>query len=64
MPDEWPIGTMGWVSFGLSMGWESMSTSFKSQVNRVGKKFIFGSDLMANEVGKAIYEDFLPAALA
>ena len=30
----------------------------------VGSKFIFGSDLKDNEVGPAIYEDFLPKALA
>ena len=29
----------------------------------VGSKFIFGSDLKDNEVGPAIYEDFLPKAL-
>jgi hypothetical protein len=29
----------------------------------VSAKMINGSDLVANEVGKAIYEDFLPKAL-
>jgi NADPH:quinone reductase-like Zn-dependent oxidoreductase len=30
----------------------------------IGYKFIFGSDLAFNEVGKAIWEDFVPGALA
>jgi hypothetical protein len=41
-----------------------MSMLFKSKMKRVETKFIFGSDLMANEVSRAIYEDYLPAALA
>lgn len=32
--------------------------------NRIKTKAIFGSTLMDNEVGPAIYVDFLPAALA
>jgi hypothetical protein len=64
MPDEIPSGTIGWIFAGLSIGWSNLSMFFKSKVNRVGTKFIFGSDLMANEVSRAIYEGFLPAALA
>jgi hypothetical protein len=55
---------MGFVSFILSFLWFSVSVWFKSKVKRVGTKFIFGSDLMANEVSRVIYEDYLPAALA
>ncbi len=36
----------------------------KSKVKRVDTKSIFGSSLVANEVSRAIYEDYLPAALA
>jgi NADPH:quinone reductase-like Zn-dependent oxidoreductase len=63
-PDEWPSGQLSWASFALSMGWENLSTGFRSKVNCIEKKFIFGSDLMGNGVDKAIFEDFLPAALA
>lgn len=64
LPDQMPSSTIGWVSTGLSIGLSIMSMSLKSKVKRVDTKFIFGSDLMANEVSRAIYEDYLPAALA
>ncbi len=64
LPEEMPSSTLGWVSVGMGMTLSGITTSIKSMSNGVSKKFIFGSDLMANEVGKAIYEDFLPAALA
>ncbi|KAI9810550.1 MAG: hypothetical protein M1827_006223 [Pycnora praestabilis] len=64
MPKEMPSSMMGYASFGLSMGWFMASTTVKSKLKRVQTKFIFGSDLMVNEVGKIIYEDFLPEALA
>ncbi|MCJ1431663.1 hypothetical protein MMC27_001018 [Xylographa pallens] len=35
----------------------------KSKARSIGFKFIFGSTLSENEVGPAIYSDFLPAAL-
>lgn len=41
-----------------------LSVAVKSTIKGVDTKSIWGSDLMANEVGKVIYEDFLPAALA
>ena len=37
---------------------------FKSKARHIRTKFIFGSSLIDNGVGKAIYEDFLPEALA
>ncbi len=37
---------------------------FKSRTRHIGTKFIFGSSLVDNGVGKAIYVDFLPKALA
>jgi NADPH:quinone reductase-like Zn-dependent oxidoreductase len=64
LPDEIPSSAMGWMSAGLSIGMSSMSLTVKSKLKRVDSKFIFGSDLMANEVGRVIYEDFLPGALA
>jgi hypothetical protein len=46
------------------MTWWSVRISIKSRIKGVKSKFIFGSDLMANEVGNAVYRDFPPAALA
>ncbi|EOO00996.1 putative zinc-binding oxidoreductase protein [Phaeoacremonium minimum UCRPA7] len=48
----------------FTMNWAKLSTWRKAKTNGVGYKFLWGSDLMANEVGKAIFEDFLPEALA
>ncbi len=36
----------------------------RARSHRVGTKFIFGTSLKANEVSTAIYQDFLPDALA
>ena len=41
-----------------------ISVLVKAKINKVGMKFIFGTDLMENEVSKAIWHDFLPTALA
>jgi NADPH:quinone reductase-like Zn-dependent oxidoreductase len=59
-----PKTMLEFLSFGLSMGFTTISMGIKSKWNGVSSKFIWGSDLMANEVGSAIYEDFLPVALA
>jgi hypothetical protein len=37
---------------------------FKSKIRGVRSKFIFGTTLAFNGVGKMVYEDFLPYALA
>ena len=37
---------------------------FKSRARGIRTKFIFASSLVDNGVGKAVYEDFLPKALA
>ena len=42
----------------------SVSIRVKLRMRRIRTKFIFGSSLMDNEVGRVIYEDFLPGALA
>jgi hypothetical protein len=41
-----------------------VSNWFKSRARQIRTKFIFGSTLVDNEVGKAIYVDILPEALA
>ena len=63
-PDKLPSSGLGWVSFAAGIGVSTASMMVRSMVKGVGTKFIFGSDLMANDVGGAIYEDFLPTALA
>jgi len=42
----------------------NISAGFKSRTRGIRTKFIFGSSLVDNEVGAAIYVDFLPQALA
>ncbi|KAL0933795.1 zinc-binding dehydrogenase family superfamily [Colletotrichum truncatum] len=42
---------------------ESFVVLIKSKLNGVQTKFIWGSDVMVNNVGKAIYRDYLPVAL-
>ncbi|CAA9450402.1 MAG: Formyltetrahydrofolate deformylase [uncultured Rubrobacteraceae bacterium] len=42
----------------------SVSSQVRFRMRNIRTKFIFGSSLMDNEVGKVIYEDFLPQALA
>jgi len=48
----------------LRLSAASAATAIRSRRRRVRMKSIFGSTLMDNEVGEAIYVDFLPAALA
>ncbi|KAK3367741.1 zinc-binding oxidoreductase CipB [Podospora didyma] len=57
-------GALGMV--GALAGFVALSAKLavKAKVKGVTTKFIWGSDLMANEVGKAIWTEFLPAALA
>ena len=64
LPDEMPSSTMGWILTGMSMGWFSISLAFKSKVKGVNVKFVSGGDLVATELSRAIYEDFMPRALA
>jgi hypothetical protein len=42
----------------------NLSTAFKARAYGIRTKFIFGSSLADNEVGGAMYVDFLPPALA
>jgi hypothetical protein len=46
------------------MAWHGASMALKARTRGIGTKFIFGSSLMANEVGPMIYADFLPSTLA
>lgn len=42
----------------------NIATWFKCKARGINSKFIFGTTLVHNGVGKALYEDFLPYALA
>jgi NADPH:quinone reductase-like Zn-dependent oxidoreductase len=46
------------------MAGSTLSTALKSRTRGIRTKFIFGGSLADNEVGPAIYVDFLPQALA
>ena len=48
----------------LRQGLAGVPTAVRGRVRGVSSKFVFGSSLKNNEVGPAIYRDFLPAALA
>lgn len=59
-----PKGALDFPPFVLQVAYTVVSGNIKSRRNGVSSKMIFGSELIANEIGKAIYEDFLPQALA
>ncbi|CAO1604843.1 MAG: hypothetical protein LQ349_000481 [Xanthoria aureola] len=63
-PEKMPTTTVGLLGVILTFVVSNISVWFRAKIRRVDTKFIFGSDLMANEVSRVIYEDFLPAALA
>ena len=56
--------TTGFIKAIIGLIWWNVSVTLKAMFKRVSTKFIWGTDLMANEVGSMIYQDFLPDALA
>lgn len=64
MPSQIPPTGFNMVSFIARFLWFKVSTFVNCKVKRIGYKFIWGDDVMANDVGRAVYEDFLPKALA
>ena len=61
---HFPSGTLGIVRTMVGAIWQMMKVMVKARSKGIGMKFIFGTNLMANEVGAAVYNDFLPIALA
>lgn len=60
-----PPTSMGGVASMLwAMTSESVTATVRGKLSGVRSKFIWGTDVMANEVGAAIYQDFLPGAMA
>ena len=55
------LRTIGWVRQFLSF---TIRTAVTSRFNGTRATFVFGSSLAHNDLGRAIYEDFLPQALA
>ncbi|KAJ4343986.1 hypothetical protein N0V95_006471 [Ascochyta clinopodiicola] len=64
MPKQIPPTGLNLVSFISRFLWFKVSTFIQCKVKGVDYKFIWGDDVMENEVGGAIYRDFLPSALA
>lgn len=58
-----PKGGLDFPRFLLTVIGRVMWLTIKARMNGVRFEMINGSDLVANEVGRAVYEVFLPAAL-
>ena len=58
-----PKGVFGFPPFLFGVATEVISGTIRSRMKGVSTKFVNGGDLVGKEVGKAIYEDFLPKAL-
>ncbi|KAF2793248.1 putative quinone oxidoreductase [Melanomma pulvis-pyrius CBS 109.77] len=58
-----PKGILDFPGFMVGMVGHVVSGNVRLRLKGVSSKMINGVDLMANEVGKAVYEDFLPRAL-
>ena len=63
-PAELPSGMLGMLGMGLGMARQTAVNGLRARLKGVSTKFIFGGDLVENEVSTAVYEAFLPAALA
>ncbi|KAF7535341.1 hypothetical protein G7054_g5439 [Neopestalotiopsis clavispora] len=61
---DMPTGVAGLVGTLLKLLWWNISTALKAKMKGVSTKFIWGSDVINDQVGSAIYNDFLPEALA
>lgn len=61
---DMPTGVAGIVGTLLKLLWWNISTALKAKIKGVSTKFIWGSDVINDQVGSAIYNDFLPEALA
>lgn len=62
MPSE-PPSLLGWISFIASFLWSGGSSFVKARLSGVSTGFVFGTDLMKTDLGKTIWEGYLPTAL-
>ncbi|ORY17003.1 putative quinone oxidoreductase [Clohesyomyces aquaticus] len=60
---DFPKGALAFPGFLVGMVGAIGSVYIQTKLKGVTAKFVNGGDLIATEVGKAIYEDYLPAAL-
>lgn len=63
-PEGFPGSMAGMLPFGMKMGYKGVSAKVHAYRKGIDAKFIWGTDLMENDVGPAIYKDFLPEALS
>lgn len=62
-PDKIPTSALGIIGLLIGVIWWNIKVSIMSKFKGVKTKFIFGSELVNNEVSRIVYEDFLPQAL-
>jgi NADPH:quinone reductase-like Zn-dependent oxidoreductase len=62
-PDKIPTSTLGIIGLLIGVVWWNIKVLIMSKFKGVKTKFIFGSELVNNEVSRMVYEDFLPQAL-
>lgn len=63
-PTSAPKGVSGFAGMAFNYLSAQAAFAFRAKAKRVKTKFVFGSDLMENEVGPMVWVDFLPKALA
>lgn len=61
---EMPTGAVGLIGLVLKLLWWNISTAVEARLKCVSTKFIWGSDVIVDEIGPVIYNDYLPQALA
>jgi D-arabinose 1-dehydrogenase-like Zn-dependent alcohol dehydrogenase len=61
---NFPTGMLDIIGTIMGAIWSTIKLTVKARSKVFGVKLIFGTDLMANEVGAAVYNEFLPVALA
>jgi NADPH:quinone reductase-like Zn-dependent oxidoreductase len=62
-PDKIPTSTLAIIGLLLGVVWWNIKVMILSKFKGVKTKFIFGSELVNNEVSRMVYEDFLLQAL-
>ncbi|CAJ2507913.1 Uu.00g090990.m01.CDS01 [Anthostomella pinea] len=61
---DMPTNMVGLFKTIFGLLWWNISTALRARSKGVSTKFIWGGDVVANEVGSMTYQDFLPEALA
>ncbi|KAI1377959.1 zinc-binding oxidoreductase CipB [Hypoxylon crocopeplum] len=61
---EMPSSSLGMMGVMLGYMWWNVAISVRARIKGVATKFIWAADVVSNEVGEMIYNDFLPRELA